>query len=383
MIKIGILTIVKVNNYGAELQAFALQYKLNNLGYNAELIDYLFYKNKYYKFSNKSLPIFKISLKNKLKEKLLPLLEIVRSYKYRKNKKIREQKFDKFHIKFSKFSSLTYFSYDDLYSENFDYDCFVVGSDQVWNPYNYVSIEPYFLTFAPLDKPKISYASSFGVSSIPTNYHSEYRKLLNVLDAISVREARGVELIKEMSGRNSVHVVDPTLLLGVEDWRTVAELPSYEHPYLLLYVLTESSYITKLAKLIAKNLNFSIIRICKNASSEDTDSSIVNIIDAGPSEFVGYFMKASFVLTNSFHGTTFSTLFEKPFFTILPKNKPNNSRQQGFLFSIGLEDRLIEEGSSFPHPECYALDFTEPSVRLQELRVISEEYLFHVLGSPE
>jgi hypothetical protein len=378
--KIGIITILKVNNYGAELQAFALQKKIEDLGYHSEIIDYLFYKHKDFRYTKQAMPFVDIGLKRRAKEFIHPISSRLKSLPYRKKKRIRELKFEKFHSKYSRLSVQTYRSIDELYRAELDYDVFIVGSDQVWNPYSNISLKPYFLTFVPPSKRKASYASSFGVSSIPSDGKDAYREGLNNLDHISVREEQGVKIVREIANREASQVLDPTLLMDEHKWREFALSPSIDKPYLLLYVLTTSPYITRLAKKIAVDLNLNLVRICKNAAIEDKDGSIINIIDAGPSEFVGTFLDASFVLTNSFHGTAYAINFAKPFYTILPKHKPNNSRQQNLLVAFNMKDRIIKEGDSYPAKEVYFPDFAKTTFLLKEKRAASIQFLKNAIS---
>ena len=379
-LKIGLITILKVNNYGAELQAFAFQKKLSLMGFDVETIDYLFYKHKDFHYTKQAKPFVKIGIKRRLKEFLNPILTGIQSFPYRHIKKQRDEKFKNFHQKYTKFSKQTFHSIDKLYQADFDYDIFIVGSDQVWNPQNNVTQKPYFLTFAPDTKRKISYASSFGVSSIPLDAQSMYKEWLNNLDDIMVREEQGVRIVKEITGRNAKHVLDPTLLLDIKEWGDVAICLDCKEPYLLLYVLTDSEYITQFAKKMANELNLNLVRICKNSVKQDQDNTIQNIIDAGPSEYIGLFLNASFVLTNSFHGTAFSLNFEKPFYTVLSKNKSNNSRQEGLLSLMHLEDRLIYEGEDFPQQETYFPDLSDAMCSLKEKREQSVSLLLNSIN---
>jgi len=374
-LKIGIITILKVNNYGAELQAFALQKKLEYLGFESEIIDYLYYKNSNFIYTSMAKPFVKLSLLTKVKEWLNPIRENILTFPYRTAENIRMEKFENFHKNNTKLSLKTYRSIDELYQSKFNYDIFMVGSDQVWNPQTNVSLKPYFLTFAPKGKLKVSYASSFGVSSIPGMAKEIYKQGLNNIDQIAVREKQGVKLVKELTGRTACHVLDPTLLLNKQEWESVATLPKFTEPYILLYELSESAYTTQLAKTIAVNLGWTVVRVCKNAVEQDNDPSIHNIIDAGPSEYIGLFLNAAFVITNSFHGTAFSINFCKPFYSILSKEKPNNSRQEGLLSLLNLEKRLVNEGTPLPEPGDYFLDFAEPSILLANERKKSIRYL--------
>ncbi len=377
--KIGIVTILKTNNYGAELQAFALQYKLQKLGFNAEIIDFLFYKNTNFIRTRRAKPFVKIGLRKWLKEFLNPFAERLMAFPHRVAKKARDLRFIHFHETHSRFSPRTFRSVDELYNTKLSYDVYLVGSDQVWNPFSNINLEPYFLTFAPKGKKRISYASSFGVSIIPEDAQPIYQELLNNLDHISVREAQGVNLVQGLTGRSAQHVLDPTLLLDDSEWGKVASFSFETSDYLLLYVLSSSDYATQLAKKIAADLDLTLVRICKNAVRQDADDSIINIIDAGPAEFVGLFMNASFIITNSFHGTAFSVNFEKPFYTILPQHKSNNSRQEGLLSSLGLSNRAIPEGTSMPVQGEYFVDFSEARLSLVQARKLSTDFLVNAI----
>ena len=251
----------------------------------------------------------------------------------------------------------------------------MVGSDQVWNPYTNSNIEPYFLKFAPESSLKIAYASSFGVSQIPKEYHLEYKKLLSNIDKIGVREKNGVEIVNEISGKKASWVLDPTFLLKKEEWKKIALLPDFQKPYLLLYVLTDSDYITQLAYQIAEKLNLQIVRICKNASKEDSTNDILNVIDAGPREFLGWFHNASFALTTSFHGACFSLNFNVPFYSILKPNKANNSRQISLLSELGLEDRILYVENEKPSDESFGIQFDKVNVILDRKREESITFL--------
>ncbi|MDP4269941.1 MAG: polysaccharide pyruvyl transferase family protein [Bacteroidota bacterium] len=380
MKKVGIITILKVNNYGAELQAFALHRKLQTLGVENEVIDYLYYKHPDYKFEREAAPMVPISLKNRIKGKLLKIYERTAKYGNFNSAKRREERFAAFHAKNTKLSS-TYKSISALYNAKHPYDVFVVGSDQVWNPITQVSLKPYFLTFAPKDKKKISYASSFGVSQIAESDKIVYRDCLNNLDVLSCREKQGVNIIKELTAREATHVLDPTLLLSAEEWSKVAVPVKDQRPYILMYVLTHSPYITKLALHLSELTGYRIVRLCKSPMKEDRGSVIENITDAGPAEYLGYFQNASFVLTNSFHGTVFSIINKKPFYIIAPAKKTNNSRQRGLLELVDLENRLINEGAEFPAKENLAVDFTMPHEVLEKEKEKSIQYLLSAINN--
>ncbi len=374
---IGIITIVKVNNYGAELQAFALQRKLNLMGYKAEIIDYLFYKNKEFKKEKVSRPYYNFPLKKRIKEFLLPIIEEMKSLPHYKNYQNRIRGFERFHNKYTRFSPVRYYSYSQLYKNPPVYDVYCVGSDQVWNPNCYTSLNPYFLTFAPKSSKKIAYASSFGVKNLPNDAKNIYKENLAQLTHISTREKTGIKIIKDLTGREAKLVLDPTFLLTQEEWNEIAncsKVPNYK--YILLYVLKDSKFITKTAMELSKLSGLKIVRITKGAFKQDSNKSILDITDAAPDDFIGLFSKADLILTNSFHGTVFSIIYQKDFYTILKKDKDNNSRQIDLLNSLDLGNRLVYEGSFLQQP---SIDYKISNPRIEKLRHQSLDYLINAI----
>lgn len=375
--KIGIITICKVNNYGAELQAFATQKKLEQMGFKAEIIDYIYYKNWRFKDTPKSAPFIALNLKGKtmywIKYRFINrLVEIVLPTISSSNRKRRKNYLDFF--KLEKFSP-SYYSMDELYANYPKYDVYVVGSDQVWNPSASSSIEPYFLTFSPKGSKKISYASSFGVSEINPALQNRYRELLNNIDFISVREKSGVDLVRQLTGKVAKHVVDPTLLLNKEQWSPfMKSIESIASKYILIYELLPSEHLVRLARKFADKLQIPIYCLCKRGYAITHHQGTSNLVEAGPSEFIWLIAHATYVITNSFHGTAFSVNFGTPFYSVLNKQRKNNSRITSLLSSIGLENRIIYEDEI----EKLEIDYSGRPIdnaQLAKLVADSEEYL--------
>lgn len=349
--RVGIITILKVDNYGAELQAYATQKALQQMGYDAEIIDYLFYKNPRHIHTQGSQPVFQMSAKKKLAEFLYPKISKLKQIlQHNNDAKTRAARFAKFHEDNTRFSA-EFRTYEDLQKNCPEYDAYIVGSDQVWNPGTYSSLDPYFLKFVPAGKRKLSYASSFGVGKLPPDTIGYYKEALSQLDSIAVREKNAVDLVKGASGRDAQWVLDPTLLLDKDAWMSVANcIPDVPEQYVLLYELTPCPYLKTLAKHIAEKRQAKVVRITKDAARMEKDGEIINITDAGPSEFLGLFANADFVVSNSFHGTAFSINFNRDFYVVTPSRKQNNSRQQSLLKLFGLSNRLLKEGDHYP--EC-------------------------------
>ncbi len=385
MKKVGIITIVNVNNYGAELQAFATFRKLQLMGYNAEIINYLYYKDWRYIDSKMSRSFNSMSIKGKIiyfakyrvasfvLNKILPLIC--------KDVKQRIANFNSFHQHNTRFSKL-YKSMKDLYTDTPIYDVYMVGSDQVWNPNASSSIEPYFLTFAPHSALTVSYASSFGVSKIENNSIANRIKLgLSSIKTISVRESSGVNLVKELTGRTAQLVCDPTLLLNKSEWtmfmKPVSNMPQR---YVLIYQLSESDAIVKLATRIGKQEQIPVYRICKRAFKVKKDKGVVNILNAGPSEFLSLITNASFIITNSFHGTAFSINFDVPFYTVVSAKKKNNNRMESLLDYVGLGKRIVKDDVDITNLPIVGYDVNATQLKLKLFRLESEKFLEDALA---
>lgn len=365
MKKIGIITIQKCDNFGADLQAYALGAKLRSLGYDAENIDYLFYKHPRHKKTCASRPSFKLSAINRLKEWLLPKINAVRGLRRRGDEAARCAKFAAF-FEANVRASRSYRTIDDLYANPPKYDVYVTGSDQVWNPRMGSSIEPYFLTFAPKGARKISYASSFGVSSLPPSAYCKYSQWLEEYAAISTREDVGAKIVgKFVNCHPAQAVLDPTLLLTGDEWSQVAADESGKGDYLLVYDLSVCPGLWKLAKRWAKDLGVGIKRICRGVGCEKIEG-VENVEAVGPAEFVGLIANAKAVVTTSFHGAAFSVNFQKPFYSVVPIGMPNASRIESLLANLGLQDRIVHERDV--DSVVLSLDGCSCLERLNELR---------------
>ena len=381
--RIGIITIFKVNNYGAELQSVALPYILNKYGYKAEIINYLFYKNSRHQYSKEDVPMgggsWKIWIKNILKFRIINwMLENIIPL-FSKNQRVRYERFKNFSKNCSTYSE-EYRNMSALYNSSHHYDVYITGSDCVWCYYTEASIEPYFLTFAPKNARKLSYASSFGVSEIPQKLKPEYKKLLENIDVISVREMQGVNLVRDICKRKAELVLDPTLLLDKKSWKDFqySNLNLPYKKYVLVYQLYPSEKLISIAKKIAEDNNLPVWCICKRALFNPVYKNIKNIADAGPSEFITYIMNARCVVTDSFHGTAFSVNFNVDFYTVLSKTKKDNSRMESFLELLNLQKRLIWQENN-DDIIFESIDFAEPNNILNREREKSISYLISAI----
>ena len=286
MRKIGVITICgPLGNFGNQLQNYAVQMVLKKLGCQSETIqDVRFCKNP--------LSIFTY---------YKAIIHYITRYKYNARSHKKPLSFFFWHKKYIKNAPILIRKTEDEKKLLHYYDGFVVGSDQIWGPLcPWDSSELAFLSFAPEDK-RVAFAPSFGSSDIPEDRRQEYAEYLSKFKALSVREHRGAEIIKELTGRDATVLVDPTMLLSVAEWNKIAnDGPNFE--YILVYMLGDMSqeYKEYINQTAAAN-NWKIIDIMNDP----------NYSGSNPSDFIGLIRDSQMVITDSFHGAVFSLIYHK------------------------------------------------------------------------
>lgn len=326
----GTLTFHRTTNYGALFQTYALQKVLLSKGYDNEIIDYRssVLENRYKK---KSLLFY-------ARPKQLAKVILQNAY-IRDNRK----KFNEFAEKHIRISADSYFS-DTITSADDIYDHIIVGSDQVWNG-ECMGWDPvYMLDFASYGK-KNSYAASFGVTSVPPEKENWYRKYFESFSHVSLREESGMKLFNQLSEIPSTVVLDPTLLLSQSDWHNLAnEVPKQKQGrYILLYVLKETNSIIRIARNLSNKWKIPVVYVNDRLFGV---RGFDNRFYTSPCEWLNLFMNASFVVTNSFHGTAFSINLNKPFAVeLLPPPSKVNSRITDILALCGCKDRIYDDSN--------------------------------------
>ena len=376
MNKVGLMTCF-LDNYGACLQAYALSTVIESFNYDCEILQYI-----------EPQGYFEPSLTNRIKNSFIynKLRSVSRSYKNAYLcEKIKRKSFERFRKKHLKISKKKYRSFDELKEANKYYDIFVCGSDQIWNPSFYGgNNKAYFLNFAEKGKRKISYAPSIALDRIPEQYAKEFSELVSYLDDISVRESNAVAIIRELSGCDAKHVLDPTLLIGGEQWlKIVGETRIVKEPYIFCYLFgTHDEYDVAIEHLreISGGLEVVIVPFCE----KHLKNSYTKIYDAGPLEFLNLIKNAQYVITDSFHATVFSILFSRTFFTLprFKKNEKNsmNSRIYSLLDALGAQDRLIDHTQVNSFKADVKIDYATVHSKLMNMRKSSLEYLKEALA---
>ena len=320
--KTGILTFHHTTNYGAALQAYALQKKLTDMGVQTEIIDYR--NMNIYSYSDPCF--FKgLALKTRIGKVL----------RYPYNKAV----YDKFAIFWEKQMNLSQVcaTLEELRQVEQAYDAVICGSDQVWNPRAiFKDFEAFLLGTA--ERKKIAYAASAGNVSLWEPYLKTYWKLLHRFDAISVREQDMQLPTEHLSQKNVEVVLDPTLLLEQRDWCEVEEPAVLEQlpfdGYILVYFLGKNPAVVQAVRELQAKTGLPVVSLGREINGVKAFRPI-----AGPSEFLALFHHASYVLTSSFHGTVFSIQYQKPFLVF--GNGAYNSRMNTLLEALGLQERMI------------------------------------------
>ncbi|TPE68975.1 polysaccharide pyruvyl transferase family protein [Halalkalibacterium halodurans] len=378
MKKIGIITLNGYFNYGNRLQNYAVQEVLKLFGYYVETLIVDINKNQE-KDKNRSL--FKKN--NSIKER--SFVEIMDKINKKiwlsiNKKNIEKARLNRTEI-FKKFTKDFINETDFRINENNipsnladDYEYFVTGSDQVWNPDYMSGSSIYFLTFAPKEK-RIAFSPSFGVSEIPFKYQSNYKKWIREIEHLSVREDAGAKIIKDLTGKDAKVLLDPTMMLTKEKWLSISSRPKNvgSTKYLLTYFLggVPREYRDEINKIVKDN-NLEIINLANIKDSETYQT--------GPSEFIQYINSASVFCTDSFHGAVFSILLETPFIVFQRKgNSPSMySRIDTLLNTFDLNSR--KASNIITNEEIFNIDFSHIPEILEYERNKTLTYLSKALG---
>lgn len=365
--KIGIITMHRVQNYGSALQAYALQKKINELGYYSEIIDYVF-PNRMHRKNDTFLIKYAKQARHELGDALLGFPSW-----------IQKQRFYQFYKNYYKLSKKKYTSKEDLDNDPPYYDLLITGSDQVWGPMNIGDDTTFMLSFCKNDNiPRISYAASFATDRIPEKFRSIYSTYLSKYQFISVRESSGVRVIHDLIHRDASVTCDPSLLLDRVSWSEIAALSkiNIKKPYILAYILSYSynpyPEINHLIQKIQEQLGLHVIYLNGQLSDYRKRNSTV-IRSAGPCEFVKLFMDAKFVITTSFHGTAFALNFSVPLYSVIKNSGSSDSRMFSLLKLVGAEDRAITIDTN--NLKVERMDYTMVSKNIKSLREESISYL--------
>lgn len=332
MKKIEIITFHKVYNYGAALQAYATVKFLEECGFEAEIIDY--YANNLKGYGTIKSALREVANENhNIFIRLLYAFIKVPSYKRLK------KRFDYF-VENNLPITKPYYSGEELKKDLPVADAYCTGSDQVWNNYYTRIFEgAYFLEFVPEKYPCFSIASSFGKKEFNETDQKYIKDHLKKYEYISVREKTGIEILNKIGIKNASVMLDPTLLVSMKLWETFAADIEIKEPYILVYQLHGDSNAMNAAIEFGKRNKMKVIRIV--TMYHQMRPGCKNIIVPDVNEWVAYFKNASYVFTDSFHGTVFSIIFKRKIGVTVPLLAGN--RITDLLEMIGAEKIILND----------------------------------------
>lgn len=341
-LKIGILTQPLHDNYGGLLQAYALKEVLKSLGHEVVIINRQFPSVKIWRLMGSTL-------KRIIKEKTF--IDQKKLTKYQLS--VISKETVKFRGKYIKELSKPIQSTKEMKTlNNNGFDAFIVGSDQCWRPVYSPNIYNYFLDFTKGNNKikRISYAASFGVSDweFTKKQTVKCRKFLRKFDTVSVREDSGVKLVEKYFDRkNVIHVLDPTMLLQKSNYLKIIKQDNigFSKGRLKVYVLDKSNEKNKFIKLAETALELKVFEVMPKKRVQDhmvNNSNITDFQYPNPTQWLKGFSDAEFVITDSFHGTLFSILFNVPFITISNEQR-GIARFSSLLKMFGFSNRLVTD----------------------------------------
>lgn len=365
-------------NYGAVLQAYALNKKICDMGFVCETLNFSVREQNGSKKTRYLNRIKKGEFKCLVNDAKRDFCKIFVSNKI----KIRRRALDRFK---ESIPHTRYYSVNEIQDINGLYDCFICGSDQIWRPTfegNLVGI--YWLDAVTGNCVKASYAASMGVASLPEAVENDAKKFLQSFDHVSVREIAAKEYLSKIIDKKIDVSIDPVFLLKRIEWEKIIKRPNLTDPYVFVYMIHGSKALLRSITDYARVNKLKIVTFPYMAyyfRMSELHFGDVKIFDAEPSDFLGYIKEAQCVFTDSFHATAFSVMFHKNFF-VSSANEKAFSRIENLLTTAGLNEQSIStEGLA---PEDYInktqVDWQEVDKKLGVAVSDSQDYLNTILG---
>jgi hypothetical protein len=386
---IALVTCYFHHNYGSMLQAYATQNILQNWGIPCEhiCIDGLIKEIKGSKVK------FYMTQINNPQVLTGTILRVVKKRLYQKIKKntlakdleIRKQYFDQF-IRQHFVISTKYGSKDELSKTCDKYTYVIVGSDQLWLPSN-IEADYYTLNWVPSNVPKVAFATSFGTSFLPPNIQKKANQFLHRFSHISVREESGQRMIHEYANMDVPVVCDPTLLFSANDWMCIQKKDRMiKEKYILCYFLGNNTKDREFAKKLRDKTGFKLVALLHldEFIKKDEDYADMTPYDIGPGEWINLIRYAEYIVTDSFHGSVFSIIYKKVFFTSRRVQKDGllctNNRLDSLFSQLGISGRFIDGEQDVEEYLNRQIDYTTVDVKLKLLTDQSKIYLSNALG---
>lgn len=357
---VGILTYHTGYNYGASLQSYALMTSIRKIGYSCEIINF---ETERFVASREMF--------SRKPQRMKEVIKITSRVPYYASLMKRQQLFDQYTSECLNVSPL-YRTEQEVRDHASDYACIVCGSDQIWNlsQDDAPAANPIFFLNFPKKQRRVAYAASFGKWEKEAPQHEDlFLPWLKQFDSISVRETSGVEYVKSL-GLDCTLCLDPTVLLDAKDYEKICTERLIPEKYILLFSWKCTADLIQAAKEVSKHLGFPVYNIVPPPRA--MFKGIKRKLDVGPREFLSMIKNAEFVVTNSFHGTAFSTTFEKPYASIVTGGA--DLRMKSLLEQLGLENHLLTS-DQIDLNKLMDTDYDTVRGKKMELRKSSLEYL--------
>lgn len=333
--RVAIITRHSVSNYGSILQTYALQAQIEKMHHRAFVIDYTRARENAWRITGTLLKIQKRWNRNVLTRAAYHMLQTpCRVQMFHAFKRMRE---GCLHL------SRRYTDVGALRADCPEADIYCTGSDQVWNLIHDGIDEAYFLSFLPREKKRIAYGASFGGLNPQGRDRERMIGWLERYAALSSREDTGTECLRHMGFEDAVQVLDPTLLLTGSEWCELIDWAGRAEGFILVYQVNDDKELNRYAKALAALKRLRLIRVTPTFTHFVKGGRMVLLPGLG--RFLWYFKNAEYIVTDSFHATSFAINFNKKFVEILPEK--NAARNQSLLRLLGLSDRIVTDLSDY------------------------------------
>ncbi len=367
-------------NYGGMLQAYATVCMLETRGLDYEIIQYE--KKRTPVGIVKSLPrLLNRVLLNDKYEAFLKSQGTKKHPKFAKNDALRMKAFDKFRKTHFTRLSHVFKGYNKLCDGANRYSAVLTGSDQLWSPAG-LPTNYYNLMFVPDNIRKISYASSFGVNQIPWYQTNRTAHYLNRIEFISMRENRGSEIVNELTNREVQTILDPVFMFDSLGWEKLIPVKKQIHErYIFAYFLGGNTEHRKAVENAAKQLSCKVVTLphLDQYVPDDENFGDISLYDVGPDDFLNLLRGASYICTDSFHGSCFSIIHKKSFviFNRYSEGSKNskNSRIDTLCDNLGLKEKRYKTIDGLADQLEAEINYNQVTMKLEKLRQETDAYL--------
>ena len=367
--KLGLLTFHTAANYGAALQAYAFEKFLTDKGYDCEYVNYV-NESRAHEYSM-TWHIYDCLKHRKLSSAAAylagsPFMTL------------RKWRFNRFYDKYVRKTEKVYRDSKEAEELNNKYDYFIVGSDQVWNPVCNGDDAAFLLDFVKDSKKRVSYSPSFGMTEVDDVHKEIFADNLKKFAHIGVRETVGQQIVRELTGRESMLCLDPVLLLSKEQWEEVMPKKCKKESFVFSYTNRDSQtrdFFNTGYQLNGRK-HYVLSRYTKPGDFLNIHVRVKYCMS--PQEFIWVVNNADMVVSASFHCIAMSIILNRPFVAITTGDEGKDERLLNLLRTLGLQDRMLKEGMTVEEVNA-PIDYKLVNERIEQMKKQSVDYLLGVL----